>query len=309
MKLIENLSVINLLFLFRFWSILVLCLESNEYYPEEKNSLLQLKDSITSSSSILHQNWTGPPCINSNSRWVGIVCSNGHVVHIVLEGIELKGLLPPTLLNELAFLSKLNFKNNTLTGPLPIPTNLVNLEYVFLSHNQFWNSIPMVYTELSKLKELELQENYLDGEIPPFHQPTLKVFNVSYNSLEGSIPQTYVLQRFPMTTFGHNSGLCGSPLRNPCPVSSSPSQTPTNPPRKSTTKVWSIVLIAGAATLVPFLVILGYFLCCYRKVHANETIQVNLTGMFYDMITNTLKFYTLFHLKYDLCSFSLQICN
>lgn len=249
-----------------------------EYYSEERDGLLHLRDSVASNAD-LHSNWTGPPCINSVSKWVGIACSDiGHVVHIVLEGIELTGSLPPTFLLNMTFLTKLSFKNNTISGPLPNLTNLVHLEYVFLSQNRFWGSIPLEYAELlPKLRVAELQENYLDGHIPPFDQPTLTAFNVSYNHLEGPIPSTDVLQRFSSSSYDHNSGLCGSPLETPC----SPSPTPVDPQRdkKKTLQLWSIVLIAAAAALVPLLVILLSF-CYYRKLHSKQkTSQQSQAGM------------------------------
>ncbi|KAF3438420.1 hypothetical protein FNV43_RR21182 [Rhamnella rubrinervis] len=249
-------------------------IEILEYYTEERDGLLQLRDSVTSNAH-LHSNWTGPPCINSDSKWVGIACSDiGHVVHIVLEGIELTGSLPPAFLLNITFLTKLSFRNNTISGPLPNLTKLVHLEYVFLSQNRFWGSIPLEFAELlPKLKVVELQENYLDGHIPSFDQPTLTAFNVSYNHLEGPIPNTDVLQRFPRSSYDHNSGLCGSPLETPCP----PSPTPVDPQRdkKKTLQLWSIVLIAAAAALVPLLVILFSF-CYYRKLHSRQkTSQQN----------------------------------
>ncbi|XP_015883854.3 probable leucine-rich repeat receptor-like protein kinase At1g68400 isoform X2 [Ziziphus jujuba] len=250
---------------------------------DERDGLLQLRDSVTSDAN-LHSNWTGPPCISNDSKWIGIACSDGHVVHIVLEGIQLSGSLPPTFLLNITFLAILSFRNNTISGPLPDLTNLVHLEHAFFSQNRFWGSIPLEYAELPKLKAMELQENYLDGNIPPFDQPSLTIFNVSYNHLEGPIPNTDALQRFPSSSYDHNSGLCGSPLKKPCPfppppppdVSPSPLPTPVNPEKekKKPLRLWSIVLIASAASLVPVIVIL-FSLCYYRMMHRKEKTTEN----------------------------------
>lgn len=273
-------------------------IEIVEYYPEERDALLQLRDSVTSLNADLHFNWTGPPCINSDSKWVGITCSDGHVVQVVLEGVELTGYLPSTFPLNVTFLTKLSFRDNRLSGPLPNLTNLVHLEHVLLSPNWFWGSIPLEYAELPKLKDVELQENYLDGHIPPFDQLTLTAFNVSYNHLEGPIPDTDVLHRFPSSCYNHNSGLCGSPLETPCSypppptppvISPSPSPTLVDPQRdkkKNTLQLWSIVLIAAATALVPVLVILFSF-CYYRKLHGKQkTTLENQAGMVYIYLTN-----------------------
>lgn len=252
----------------------------DEYYSEERDALLKLRDSVSSNSTNLHSNWTGPPCNNNSSRWSGIACTNWHVVHLVLEGIQLAGSLPPTFLHNITFLSKLSFRNNSFSGPLPNLSNLVHLEYVDFSYNRFWGSIPLEYaTELPKLQVLELQENSLDGPIPPFDQPTLRAFNVSHNHLEGPIPNTGVLQKFPKSSYDHNENLCGNPLGTSC----TPPPSPISPPNDSKSDLslpeWSVALIVAAAAAVPFFFIF-VFLCYYRKVRqATSTDQAEQTGI------------------------------
>ncbi|KAJ7975494.1 LRR receptor-like kinase [Quillaja saponaria] len=265
---------------------IVLCIEIEEYYPSERDALLQLRD-YASSASDLHSNWTGPPCVNSRSRWSGIACSNWHVVDIVLEEIQLTGSLPPTFLQNITFLTKLSFRNNSISGLLPYLTNLVHLEYVSFSYNRFSGSIPVDYIELPNLKVLQLQDNYLDGQIPPFNQSSLTSFNVSYNHLGGQIPSTSVLQRFSSSSYDHNSDLCGKPLENLCPspppapiFAPPPSPIAPNPEvdkRKKSLQVWNIALIAAAAALVPFVAIV-FFLCYYKRVHEKETPTSEQTG-------------------------------
>ncbi|CAK7338647.1 unnamed protein product [Dovyalis caffra] len=249
--------------------------QSKEYFPEERYALMQIRDSVSSTLD-LHGNWTGPPCNKNSSQWTGIVCSNGHVIGLVLEGIQLTGSLPPAFLQNLTFLSNLSFRNNSIYGPLPNLSNLVHLESVLFSYNRFTGSIPSDYVELPNLKQLELQQNYLDGEIPPFDQPKLTVFNVSYNQLQGFIPNTDVLQMFSESSYDHNSNLCGIPLE-PCPVP--PPSPPVNPPQSKKRKLptWIIVLIAVVATLIPFMIMFVFFYC-YKKAQEEETPKERPAG-------------------------------
>ncbi|KAJ6707243.1 LEUCINE-RICH REPEAT RECEPTOR-LIKE PROTEIN KINASE PXC1 [Salix viminalis] len=189
--------------------------QGKKFFPEERDALMQIRDSLSSTLD-LHGNWTGPPCHKNSSQWSGITCSNWHVVGLVLEGIQLTGSLPPVFLQNITFLANLSFRNNSIYGQLPNLSNLVHLESVFFSYNRLTGSIPSEYIELPNLKQLELQRNYLEGEIPSFNQSTLTLFNVSYNHLQGSIPDTDVLGRFSESSYDHNLNLCGIPLE-PCP--------------------------------------------------------------------------------------------
>lgn len=244
--------------------------EINEFYPNERDALLQLRDGVNSSVFSLHTHWTGPPCYKNQSQWAGISCSDGHVTELVLQGIQLIGSLPPTFLEHITFLTKISFRNNSLYGPVPNLTGLIYLEFVFLSVNRFSGSIPFGYIELQKLTELELQENDLEGSIPPFDQQTLIAFNVSSNKLEGPIPESPVLKRFPKSSYGNNLNLCGGVLGIPCSI------PPANPPKapgekkKNGLKVWSIALIAAAAAAVVLLSIMFISLCYFRRSKRKE---------------------------------------
>lgn len=233
-----------------------------DYYPPERDGILQLRDSTTSSAN-LHQNWTGPPCIGNFSGWLGITCSNWHVIHLVLDGIHLTGSLPPSFLLNLTYLTHFSIKNNSIFGPLPNLTNLVHLENIFLSFNRFVGSIPYHYTQLPNLKSLELELNNLEGEIPGFDQNSLSEFNVSYNHLKGPIPSTLGI-RFQNTSFDHNPDLCGFP-RQACPVLDNEKNFP----------VW---IFALGAVLLPFLV-LFLLLCYYKNKQTNKTDSEALPGM------------------------------
>ena len=256
-------------------------------YPQERDALLLLRDSMSSSADLLG-NWTGPPCIDNFSGWLGISCSNWHVVHIFLEGIQLVGSLPPTFLQNITFLRQLNFRNNSISGLLPNLTNLVFLEHVALSFNHFSGPIPLEYAELPNLKALELEENYLEGQVPPFDQPSLTIFNVSYNHLTGPIPQTDVLLRFPNSSFDDNSDLCGKPLDRLCPVprpvppfAPAPVVIPPSPSQDKKNNIFqarNIAIIASAAAALGFFLFIIAFLCCNKRTRQKETTVKESAG-------------------------------
>lgn len=235
----------------------------DDYYAEERDALIHIRE--LPNSAHLHKAWTARPCRNNDSYWVGIECWNSHVVSVVLDGIQLTGSLPPACFRNITFLSNLSLRNNSLFGPLPDLTNLNHLQFVVLSNNRFTGSIPLEYINLPNLSQLELQDNLLTGTIPPFNQTTLTVFNVSGNHLEGQIPETPVLLKFPKSSYDNNLGLCGKPVQKQCPPPS-PDLIPSKKSKHKPLKIWGIALIAVAAVLVPFTVML-VFLCYFRRMH------------------------------------------
>ncbi|XP_063946813.1 probable leucine-rich repeat receptor-like protein kinase At1g68400 [Daucus carota subsp. sativus] len=266
-----------------FYSLFVLnivSVEVNEhiFFPDERDALMQLRETMNSSAN-LHAKWTGVPCHKNQSNWNGIACENWHVTHVVLENIQLTGSLPPAFLHNLTFLTKLSFRNNSVFGQLPNLTNLINLEQVFLSKNGFSGSIPFHYIQLPRLKSLELEENVLEGGIPPFDQESLMEFNVSYNHLSGSIPETRVLESFSESSYDHNSGLCGKIVGKLCPVlppAPSPG-TPSKQEKKKVLRAYIIALIAAGAVFMSFLVIVVFF-CCRKKAIRRQKLS-NQQGM------------------------------
>ncbi|WOL09833.1 putative leucine-rich repeat receptor-like protein kinase [Canna indica] len=236
-------------------------------YPDERDDLLQLRDSLSSFFSYpanLYLNWTGSPCSNNQSLWFGITCSKSRVVAIDLSGTQLSGSLPSAALQNVWHLTTLNLSGNAIQGPLPNLKDLIHLRAVSFARNQFSGSIPLEFLALPNLSNLELQDNNLSGSIPPFEQQALRVFNVSHNSLEGRIPNNSVLQGFPTTSFAHNLELCGRPLAKPCSSAPPRSQVPPNgrPPSTSSSskalRPWIIVLVVIAVVAVVSIGIFGF---------------------------------------------------
>ncbi|GLT68942.1 hypothetical protein SLA2020_411320 [Shorea laevis] len=201
----------------------------------DAEALVTLKSGIDVSNSLP---WRGGAGV---CNWKGVKeCMNGRVTKLVLEHLNLTGVLDHNALNQLDQLRVLSFKGNSLSAQIPDLSGLFNLKSLFLndnnfsgdfpasisslhrlkvvdlSGNQISGQIPVSLVRLSRLYVLYLQDNRLRGTIPPLNQNGLRFFNVSNNQLSGEIPVTPTLVRFNASSFSVNLNLCGEQLHNPC---------------------------------------------------------------------------------------------
>ncbi|XP_060214107.1 probable LRR receptor-like serine/threonine-protein kinase At1g67720 isoform X2 [Lycium barbarum] len=120
-------------------------------------------------SMSLGSDWTdedGDPCVPTQWEWV--TCSTSippRITKITLSGKNVKGDLPREL-QDMKGLTELWLDGNSLTGPIPDLSNLVNLRILHLENNKLTGPIPSYLGGLPSLLELDVQNNSLTGEIP-----------------------------------------------------------------------------------------------------------------------------------------------
>jgi hypothetical protein len=160
-------------------------------------------------------NWMTPgvaPC-----RWTGVYCENGVVIGLDLSRYDVQGTLPASIGN-LVNLTRLQLSSNNIAGTLPeslskmrdlqelllanndfegtIPeglfTSLPNLHVVDLSINRLTGSITPSISNHTTLFELNLSRNKLTGTVPDMPHLAFKVLDLSYNRLEGPLPQLHM---------------------------------------------------------------------------------------------------------------------
>ncbi|XP_010922469.1 receptor protein kinase-like protein ZAR1 [Elaeis guineensis] len=141
----------------------------------------------------------------------------------------------PSSLVQCMRLKSLILSHNNFTSSLPdgFGSSFLALEKLDLSYNGFSGSIPGDIGNLSSLQgTVDLSHNLFSGAIPASlgNLPEKVYIDLTYNNLSGPIPQNGALENRGPTAFIGNPGLCGPPLKNPCPtgVSSSGPSVPTN---------------------------------------------------------------------------------
>ncbi|WZZ77672.1 hypothetical protein YC2023_098244 [Brassica napus] len=222
--------------------LLSLPLPSTQDLNADRAALLSLRSAVGGRTFRWDIRQTSP------CNWAGVKCDNNRVTALRLPGVSVSGTIPNGVFGNLTRLRTLSLRLNALTGSLPLDLttssdlrhlylqgnrfsgqipeglfSLTNLVRLNLAENSFTGGISSSFNNLTRLKTLFLQDNNLSGSIPDLDLPLVQ-FNVSNNSLNGSIPKN--LQRFESGSFLQTS-LCGKPLKI-CPDEETVPSQPTS---------------------------------------------------------------------------------
>ena len=202
-------------------SLFLLCLSSVCLYATDVNDVKILNDFKKGLDNPELLEWPDngdDPC--GVPPWPHVYCSGDRVSQIQVQGLGLKGPLPPNF-NHLSKLSNLGLQKNKFNGALPSFSGLSELEFAFLNDNEF-DTIPSDFFDgLSSIRELALDYNPLNatsgwtlpdelaksvqltnlsliqsnlaGPLPEFlgTLPSLSALKLSYNRLTGPIPKSF----------------------------------------------------------------------------------------------------------------------
>lgn len=238
--------------------------------PSQSEILLEFKNSLRNATALGSWNTSTTPCGGSPGGWVGVICINGDVWGLQLEGMGLMGTIDMDTLAKLPHLRGISFMNNHFDGAIPKIKKLSALKSVFLSnnqfsgeieddafsgmvslkkvhlaHNKFSGGVPESLALLPRILELRLEGNHFKGQIPEFRATQLQSFNISNNNLEGPIPES--LRKMELTSFSGNKNLCGAPLGS-CP-------RPKKPTTLMMVVVGIVVALALSAIIVAFILL------------------------------------------------------
>lgn len=262
--------------------------------PQQKTALLSFL------SQVHHQNRIQWNASTSPCNWTGVTCdaTRTAVEELRLPAVGLVGPIPPNTIGHLSSLRVLSLRHNGLTGSIPddfsnltllfslylqdnaisgnFPpslTSLTRLTRLNLAGNNFSGQIPFALNNLTHLTALLLDRNRFSGSLPSINITSLQGFNVSDNTLNGSIPET--LARFPKSSFAGNLQLCGNPLPPCTPFFPSPSPSPSiSPPSNGShhKKLSTAAIIAIAVGVGGFLILLALllFICLIFKRRKRE---------------------------------------
>ncbi|KAJ8438584.1 hypothetical protein Cgig2_024673 [Carnegiea gigantea] len=123
----------------------------------------------------------GDPC--NPAHWEWVVCSSNappRITELHLSRRNLTGVIPSDIQNMDA-LTELWLDGNSLTGPFPDISNLINLKVVHIENNKLNGPLPPYLGSLPSLQELYIQNNLFSGKIPAALLNRKLIFNYEGN--------------------------------------------------------------------------------------------------------------------------------
>ncbi|CDP11195.1 unnamed protein product [Coffea canephora] len=192
---------------FEIISIFLLALLFPSFHPkgggsasaEEAAALLKWKARCQNQNNGLLTSWNLQSINASNSSnlpctWAGISCINGSVNRLNLSAWGIKGSLYDFPFLSLPNLEYLDLSLNQFFGSIPRQIgNLSKLIYLDFSVNELSQEIPPEICNLRNLIHLALVRNQLSGPIPPEIGTMYNIVDIylEFNNLTGSIPASF----------------------------------------------------------------------------------------------------------------------
>lgn len=128
--------------------------------------------------------WDSLSSLDQIMNWHGLTIENGDVTRLEFRNNSLTGALPQSL-NDLHGLQWLTLGGNNLSGELPSMEALTQLEHIAADYNNLTGPLPSGMANWTKLRQVYLYNNKLSGTIPSeiVGLPSLRFFGVQNNLL------------------------------------------------------------------------------------------------------------------------------
>ncbi|XP_024370400.1 protein STRUBBELIG-RECEPTOR FAMILY 7 [Physcomitrium patens] len=176
-------------------SVVILSVVSSVYGqvqtdPVDTTGLISMWYDLKQSQSLT--GWTQNASNPCGQQWYGVVCDGSSVTEIKIGSRGLNGNFNPSYFqNAFKKLRIFDASNNNIEGNIPqqFPTSLTQM---ILNNNKLTGGLPQ-FDQLGALTVVNLSNNNLTGNMNPNYFNVIvnvETFDVSYNQLEGTLPDS-----------------------------------------------------------------------------------------------------------------------
>ncbi|XP_027150441.1 MDIS1-interacting receptor like kinase 2-like [Coffea eugenioides] len=218
------------------------------------------------------------------------------LLELKLDNNHLSGNIPSEI-GQMSRLLNLSLSANNLSGSIPEKlghcTQLLELN---LSHNALIEGIPSQVGILPSLETLDLSQNMLESKMPPElgdlksiekmnlshnripsssfdHCFSLISIDISYNQMEGPLPNITAFQKAPFDALRNNKGLCGRVVGlKPCPQS-----TQNETSRRTNKRIIFLIVLPILGTMFLLTVVVGILILSRSHTRHVENKPLELT--------------------------------
>lgn len=152
-----------------------------------RSALISLSSAVGGRTLLWNTSSNSNPC-----SWSGVQCKNDTVIGLHLPGFSLSGVIPHGVFTNLTSLKTLSLRFNQLSGNLPSDLGSCSeLRNIYLQDNKFEGEIPEFFSQLKNLVRLNLGNNNFSGEVPGSlrNLSRLKTLYLQENNLSGYLPE------------------------------------------------------------------------------------------------------------------------
>jgi Leucine-rich repeat (LRR) protein len=157
----------------------------------DRQALLEFKSQVSEGKRDVLSSWNNsfPLC-----NWKWVTCGRKHkrVTHLNLGGLQLGGIVSPSIGN-VSFLISLDLSDNAFGGIIPREVgNLFRLEHLYMAFNSLEGGIPATLSNCSRLLNLDLYSNPLRQGVPSELGSLTKlvILDLGRNNLKGKLPRS-----------------------------------------------------------------------------------------------------------------------
>ncbi|XP_039173730.1 probable LRR receptor-like serine/threonine-protein kinase At3g47570 [Eucalyptus grandis] len=215
--------------------------------------------------------------LQDDLSFISSLANCSHLKTLAVESNLIHGSFPRSISNLSTSINRIGMSDNHIQGTIPSSLgNLFNLLHLNLQNNFLTDDLPDSIGALYNLQQLSFAGNMFTGDIPSsIDFLLLKYLNMSFNELEGQVPEGGVFLNASAVSISGNRQLCGGIMGLKLPLCKSPSSN-----KYSSTKAIVIFAVAVSSLCLALLFLSIFYYCRKKQTTTNALTSSSFEHQF-----------------------------